>query len=83
MASSFFFFTLKRLPFRYDKVTVFAVCLDKPTAPTTSWSWARLGTGLDDTVYALTIYDNKLIAGGSFHTAGGVSANHIAAWGLR
>ena len=31
-------------------------------------------------VYALVVYDNKLIAGGLFTTAGGVSANYIASW---
>ncbi|MCP4712835.1 MAG: hypothetical protein GY869_29770, partial [Planctomycetes bacterium] len=31
-------------------------------------------------VYSLTVYDNKLIAGGNFTLAGGSSADHIAAW---
>jgi hypothetical protein len=31
-------------------------------------------------VFALAVYDNKLIAGGEFDTAGGVSANRIASW---
>ncbi len=55
---------------------------DKSVASTPSWSWARLGTGVDvdSMVNALTVYDSKLVAGGFFHTAGGVSANRIAAW---
>ena len=36
--------------------------------------------GLNGTVRALTIYDNKLIAGGYFTLAGGDTVNHVAAW---
>lgn len=49
-------------------------------------SWSSLGTGTEGdanaspTVYALTTYDNKLIAGGGFIAVGGVSASRIAAW---
>ncbi|RJP73718.1 MAG: hypothetical protein C4532_04120, partial [Candidatus Abyssobacteria bacterium SURF_17] len=48
-------------------------------------SWSRLGSGLGPAsdwprVYALTVYDGKLIAGGPFTEAGGVSANLVAAW---
>lgn len=54
----------------------------------TAWdgsNWSPLGTGLTggDPVTqasALTVYDNKLIVGGQFTTAGGVSANYIAVW---
>jgi hypothetical protein len=50
-------------------------------------SWSPLGAGIGDYildwlsgVHALTSYDNQLIAGGCFTTAGDVTANHIAAW---
>jgi len=49
----------------------------------TSWSPMGSGMGGDEpyiTVFALTVYDDELIAGGSFNTADGVSANYIAAW---
>jgi len=36
--------------------------------------------GVSDPISALTVYDAKLIAGGSFTIAGGVAANYIAAW---
>ena len=36
--------------------------------------------GLNDSVFALTVFDNKLIAAGTFDSAGGVAANHIASW---
>ncbi len=42
--------------------------------------WAPLGSGLNGPVLALAIYNNKLIAGGNFTTAGGNGANYIAAW---
>jgi len=53
-----------------------------------SWdgsSWFPLGSGMgvgeySPYVYALAVYDNKLIAGGYFTTAGGMSANYIASW---
>jgi len=42
--------------------------------------WSPLASGMNGRVYALTVYDGKLIAGGAFTTAGGVAANHIACW---
>jgi hypothetical protein len=42
--------------------------------------WSPLGSGINDRVSALTVFNNELIAGGSFTTAGGVSANRIAKW---
>ena len=42
--------------------------------------WSPLGSGMNGFVMALTVYNNELIAGGYFTTAGGVSANYIAKW---
>ena len=44
-------------------------------------TWAPLGSGMNADVYAL-IYDSggNLVAGGSFTSAGGVTANRIAQW---
>jgi len=44
------------------------------------WSEGFGGQGMDNNVFALTVYNNRLIAGGAFTTAGGVTANRIAAW---
>ncbi len=57
-------------------------CCDKnkPTASEPDWEWSPLDSGVHGPVYALIAYDNKLIAGGSFGSAGGMSANDIAAW---
>ncbi|MBN2227120.1 MAG: hypothetical protein JW763_07115 [candidate division Zixibacteria bacterium] len=52
---------------------------DEPTEPAV-WGWSALGTGMNGIVGALTVYDGKLIAGGDFTLAGGISASHIAAW---
>src|SRR5262249_10530797 len=38
------------------------------------------GSGIDGDVHALTVYNGVLFAAGSFTTAGGVSAHHIARW---
>ena len=47
-------------------------------------SWAALGSGVNDTVWALTVFDDgggpALYAGGSFTSAGGVAASRIAKW---
>ena len=48
-----------------------------------SWSALDLGVGPEymyPCVRALTVYDNKLIVGGSFWMAGDTTANNIAAW---
>jgi len=57
---------------------------------TNSWSSFGTGTtnGVNDFVYALTVYDDdgsgpnrpQLVAGGSFTAAGGQTANYIARW---
>ncbi|MHC4081673.1 MAG: hypothetical protein ACYTGD_11390 [Planctomycetota bacterium] len=47
-------------------------------------NWDRLGNGLDDSVYALAIFDDgsgpALYAGGTFTHAGAVEATGIARW---
>lgn len=44
-------------------------------------TWSALGSGMNETVFALTTMPNgDLVAGGRFTFAGGVSANSIARW---
>ncbi len=48
-------------------------------------NWQPLGTGITDSsglpwVYSLAVYNGKLIAGGRFNRAGGISVSRIAAW---
>jgi hypothetical protein len=43
-------------------------------------SWSALGSGMNNTIYALTMSGSTLYAGGSFTTAGGSPANDIAQW---
>ncbi|MCX6834941.1 MAG: hypothetical protein NTW07_07380, partial [candidate division Zixibacteria bacterium] len=42
--------------------------------------WESLGLGVNGDVYALTVVDGKLIAGGGFSMASGRYAFHIASW---
>ncbi len=42
--------------------------------------WQALGTGVDDQVRCLAVYNGELIAGGLFTHAGGQSASYIARW---
>ena len=43
-------------------------------------TWQPLGSGMNYIVYALTVYNGELIAGGYFTTAGGNLASKIARW---
>jgi uncharacterized protein (TIGR02145 family) len=49
-------------------------------------NWSPLGSGMGGGAYAcpyvsaLAVYDGKLIAGGAFYEAGGITAYYIAAW---
>jgi hypothetical protein len=49
--------------------------------------WSALdgpaGTGVNGSVFSLTVYDGALIAGGLFTQAGGVTSNNIARWNGR
>ena len=48
-----------------------------------SGHWSPMGSGVNTTCYgveALTTWNNKLVAGGVFTSAGGVPANYVAAW---
>ena len=43
-------------------------------------NWSTLGSGMDNAVSALTVFNNQLVAGGAFTTAGSISASRIAQW---
>jgi hypothetical protein len=43
-------------------------------------SWSSLGSGVNNIVYALNVFNNELVAGGFFTIAGGVNVNYIAKW---
>jgi len=43
-------------------------------------SWSSVGAGTNGFVLALTVYNDSLIVGGDFTTAGGNPANNIAVW---
>ena len=43
-------------------------------------NWITIGSGFNDIVRALAVYDGRLIAAGDFNSKGPQSLNHIAAW---
>ncbi len=43
-------------------------------------SWSALGSGLNNSVFALAVSGTDLYVAGRFTTAGGISANRIAKW---
>lgn len=53
---------------------------DDNPASSREFGWAPLGTGTNNTVFSLAVYNNTLMTGGEFTTAGGVNASHIAVW---
>jgi hypothetical protein len=42
--------------------------------------WHAMGTGMNDVVSSLTVYNDELIASGVFTVAGGEDVNYIARW---
>lgn len=46
------------------------------------WDWIGLGAGVNGQVNSILIHNNKLYAGGSFSSAGSVSASNIAIFDL-
>jgi hypothetical protein len=42
--------------------------------------WNPVGSGLNEHITDMTIYNNQLIVSGYFTNAGGINANYIAAW---
>lgn len=42
--------------------------------------WHPVGSGMDEHITDMTIYNNQLIVSGYFTNAGGISANYIGAW---
>ncbi len=43
-------------------------------------NWDSVGTGMNNRVNALAVYNGELYAGGAFTLAGGTPANHISKW---
>ena len=76
-ASTGYFFALKVADERANWSGLSNVVTDSTTAGP---AWLPLGSGMNGGVNALAVYNGQLIAGGWFTTAGGVSANCIAAW---
>src|SRR4030095_1425644 len=67
------------LPF-FAKVFIFLFAAFSLPYTINSQTWAPIGGGMGGFVTCVTIYNGDMIAGGSFITAGGVSANRIDRW---
>jgi len=62
-------------------LTLLASLFSFATVHAVGETWLPLGSGMDKEVYALAFDSNgNLYVGGSFTTAGGVTANRIAKW---
>ena len=62
-------------------LTLLASLFSFATVHAVGETWSPLGSGMDKEVYALAFDSNgNLYVGGSFTTAGGVTANRIAKW---
>ena len=44
------------------------------------YGWSALGNGVDGSVYAITMFNSRVIVAGSFTHAGGVAVSNIAQW---
>jgi len=51
-----------------------------PLVAARALAWAPLGAGMDASVFALTVFEGNLVAGGFFYGAGGVPCSRIARW---
>lgn len=74
-----YFFAIKAV----DEVPQWSPLSNVTTARTSGTAitrWSELGEGLNGPAESMTLFDNKLIVGGTFMEAGGIMANHIAAW---
>lgn len=66
-------------PIAWVRLIVFFTVISNSSLSAQSWA-ALAGGGMNDWVYATTVFNGNLIAGGKFTSAGGVSANHVASW---
>ena len=42
--------------------------------------WHPVGSGVNDKITDMAVYDNKLVVSGYFTEAGGIPANHVSCW---
>ena len=67
--------------FKILYLTVLLFPLSTRTSPAQGiYDWSSIQNGTDGVVNAITVFNNKVVIGGSFTRAGGVPANNIAQW---
>ncbi len=57
-----------------------ALVLASSALPSPAQTWSGFAGGANDWVYATTVWNGDLVAGGKFTSIGGVSASHVARW---
>jgi hypothetical protein len=78
-AATRYFFAIKAV----DETPQWSLLSNVATARTSGTAinrWSELGEGLNSSAESMTLFNDKLIVGGTFMEAGGIMANHIAAW---
>jgi hypothetical protein len=72
---------MKKYIFKILYLTVLLFPLSTRTSPAQGiYDWSSIQNGTDGVVNAITVFNNKVVIGGSFTRAGGVPANNIAQW---
>ena len=65
-------------------INIITVLFVTATLNSQGYTWRQLGSpsvnGTNGYVFAITIYNGRIIVGGSFNTAGGLQANNIASY---
>ena len=72
---------MRKLIFKILLLTVLLFPLSTRTSPAQGiYDWSSIKNGTNGVVNAITVYNNKIVIGGSFTQAGGVPVNNIAQW---
>ncbi|MCB0724054.1 MAG: carboxypeptidase regulatory-like domain-containing protein [Ignavibacteriae bacterium] len=72
---------MKKKIFKILLLTILLFPLSTRTSPAQGiYDWSSIENGTNGVVNAITVYNNKIVIGGSFTQAGGVPANNIAQW---
>lgn len=72
---------MKYLVYKILLLTVLLFPLNTRTSPAQGlYDWSSIKNGTNGVVNSITVFENKIVVGGSFTLAGGVPANNIAQW---
>lgn len=72
---------MRKSIFKILLLTVLLFPLSARTSPAQGiYDWSSIKNGTNGVVNAITVYNNKIVIGGSFTQVGGVPANNVAQW---